>query len=288
MEYCYIAPKDDELKHYGVKGMHWGIRRYQPYPDGEHGQFLKKRQAKKLVKAMNENSYTYANAKYMRNKSLDRATKYAHKAEVANAKGKLKKTNKLMNKANQELSDAKFHKNTMEQAVNEVNKAIKILDKGGYGVSSKSKNKMLIDRGKMMTGQLLFGPIGQIAMAPRGQVRKYKAEEHPRFGMDDNNRLYAKNKQAKKVWNDVHKHGGRLDLQTNKKTGDLIPKHTVTDKSGNVNLSKNPSGLNVMVTAAEAKKLGLNESTRITGKQESEMWKAIGKQMEKEMKKKKR
>lgn len=42
-----------ELMHYGVMGMHWGVRRYQPYPaayDGD-GRFIGRKALKKQVKA---------------------------------------------------------------------------------------------------------------------------------------------------------------------------------------------------------------------------------------------
>jgi len=45
--YYAVVRSDDELKHYGVKGMHWGIRRYQPYTSnprkgGKTGKFIGK------------------------------------------------------------------------------------------------------------------------------------------------------------------------------------------------------------------------------------------------------
>lgn len=35
--YGRIVPASDELYHFGIKGMHWGIRRFQPYPSGHTG-----------------------------------------------------------------------------------------------------------------------------------------------------------------------------------------------------------------------------------------------------------
>ena len=63
MDYLvYSSP--DELIHYGIKGMHWGIRRYQPYPDGNTGgKFIGKRKHIQKRNAKNKKSNDIANIK---------------------------------------------------------------------------------------------------------------------------------------------------------------------------------------------------------------------------------
>ena len=34
MNYLLLTQTDNELYHHGIKGMHWGIRRFQPYQPG--------------------------------------------------------------------------------------------------------------------------------------------------------------------------------------------------------------------------------------------------------------
>lgn len=59
----------DSLEHHGVKGQRWGIRRYQPYPNGsKKGRFIGK---KKKGKPMSEDAKY---AKELRKKHRDELT----------------------------------------------------------------------------------------------------------------------------------------------------------------------------------------------------------------------
>lgn len=67
------SDEEETIEHYGVKGMKWGVRRYQPYPKGQRnaGKFL---DASKQTGSINQN----------RGKSI-KVTKDSSKADVVKA-----------------------------------------------------------------------------------------------------------------------------------------------------------------------------------------------------------
>ena len=74
-------PYPDYLLHYGVLGMHWGIRRYQPYTNGQKGTFLNLRKKYKgEVKSLKRES----------RKSGDPLIKDANKQRIKEAKSRYK------------------------------------------------------------------------------------------------------------------------------------------------------------------------------------------------------
>lgn len=160
---------DQELEHYGIPGMKWGVRKYQNR-DGSltaagerrYGALGKGAGARKMTRDLNKLDKGYANVEARRKSHAAAAGRLAFKANKAEVKGKTAKAEKLRAKAEKrglKAAEANHAKQKIE------NLQWRIISKAAQkGYTTKSEPiKRLGQDGKTRLAGFLGGPVGTLA-----------------------------------------------------------------------------------------------------------------------------
>lgn len=143
--YGRIVPASDELYHFGIKGMHWGIRRFQPYPNGHTGGKYVGEQTRREAKGYQRE---------LNNLDIGRA-------HLTNDNRRLKK---------QIAKGKSYHKNEfylneerLRKIKKQVDRVLKECTKKGYILSTRSKNRDVlfehINKGRQLADTFVYGGI---------------------------------------------------------------------------------------------------------------------------------
>lgn len=89
MDNLLSIPSSDALYHHGIKGMHWGIRRFQPYPKGSK---KKGKEVGEAAKKAPEKKLSEKEAKELYEKEKERALKSGSAGDIIQFKGDLTNT----------------------------------------------------------------------------------------------------------------------------------------------------------------------------------------------------
>ncbi len=149
MENKYPNRCEEVLAHHGVKGMHWGIRRYQN-PDGSLTEAGRKKYGKKIQSDLRKAEKRYIKERKKYQNEVRRANRIVRDTQID-----FNDTNDLHNP----YSVANKRKNNVKVIESEINRIIKEAENAGYAVDSIPKRKYKM--GADVIGDLLLtGPIG--------------------------------------------------------------------------------------------------------------------------------
>lgn len=148
--------------HYGIKGMHWGIRRFQPYPNGGPGRFARRRQAKTGAKFIADISQRERNEEVRKIKAKKKTgsisgEEFRAKRKEINAKYKAKNKKDIEKFVNQIKS---------EKSYKQAQKRVAAVGKKAYkDIPSYSFKKGLNTANKVLTGIIGGSAAADIATA---------------------------------------------------------------------------------------------------------------------------
>lgn len=133
----YYQLKTDELIHYGIKGMHWGIRRYQSYPSD-------RKTARKSTASTRHNLLELSNIQSINEYNKSAISKKKKKLSKINP-AKKKKIERIKKKIEKLEADKKFLEEKDKEYRKETQKIIDQMSKKGYSFRDmqfkKDKNK---------------------------------------------------------------------------------------------------------------------------------------------------